>query len=303
MTLDQLNMLRAVAELGTLKAASLKLFKTQPAISQGIKQLEQQLNVCIFDRKGYRLTLTPIGQQIYQRALRVLSEASELKQLSSHLSMGNEANITLSFEASFEVSHFIPVLEMTQSEFPDTQIIIKQEHLTGAIESVINEFADMAFTPALRFQLESNQFDSRLIGKTNLVNVASKKLINRHPGLSNSKELRNEYQIILQDSGEGTAGIEMGVQSGQRKWYVNDYNTKKALTLSGMGWGKLPEHLIHNELSSGTLIQLPLLDRDNAAEIHFFALKLQSHVLGPVGKKLWENLDLLTTKYGGEVML
>ena len=55
MTLEQLKMLKHVAELGSLKNASEKLFKTQPAISQGIKQLEAQLGLQLFNREGYRL--------------------------------------------------------------------------------------------------------------------------------------------------------------------------------------------------------------------------------------------------------
>ena len=58
MTLEQLKMLKQVAELGSLKSASATLFKTQPAISQGIKQLEAQLGLQLFNRQGYRLSLT-----------------------------------------------------------------------------------------------------------------------------------------------------------------------------------------------------------------------------------------------------
>ncbi len=83
MTLEQLNMLVKVAELGTLKAASEKLFKTQPAISQGIKQLEIQMGFQLFSRQGYRLLLTDNGKQIYQHALKLLNEAGQIKQLAS----------------------------------------------------------------------------------------------------------------------------------------------------------------------------------------------------------------------------
>ena len=42
MKIEQLRMLKTVAELGTLKTASETLFKTQAAVSKGIKQLESQ---------------------------------------------------------------------------------------------------------------------------------------------------------------------------------------------------------------------------------------------------------------------
>ncbi|MGB5803872.1 MAG: LysR family transcriptional regulator, partial [Vibrio anguillarum] len=75
MTLDQLLMFKTVAEAGSLKAASDKLHKTQPAISQSIKQLESQLDLILFNREGYRLAITEQGRKLLQHTQRVLNEA------------------------------------------------------------------------------------------------------------------------------------------------------------------------------------------------------------------------------------
>src|SRR6187549_560348 len=134
MTLDQLIMFKTVAEAGSLRAASEHLHKTQPAISQGIRQLESQLELVLFNRNGYRLVLTDEGKKIFQHAQRLLNEAAEIKQVAKHLANGNEASITLAFEASFDLTRILPILEITQNEFPNTQIIIRQEYVTGAID-------------------------------------------------------------------------------------------------------------------------------------------------------------------------
>ncbi|WP_114326619.1 helix-turn-helix domain-containing protein [Candidatus Colwellia aromaticivorans] len=55
MTLEQLKMLKQVAELGSLKSASAKLFKTQPAISQGIIPMPLQDAGFSENLKAYRL--------------------------------------------------------------------------------------------------------------------------------------------------------------------------------------------------------------------------------------------------------
>ena len=55
MKLEQLSMFVTVAQVGSLSEASALLHKTQPAISQGIKQLENTLNFALFSRNGYRL--------------------------------------------------------------------------------------------------------------------------------------------------------------------------------------------------------------------------------------------------------
>lgn len=294
MTLEQLKMLKLVAELGTLKGASEALFKTQPAISQGLKQLEAQLEIVLFNREGYRLALTSEGRQIYLRALRLLNEASEIEQLSAHLAKGVEASVTLAFEASFDLSRILPILEITQGEFPDTSIILKQEYMSGAFEAVQQGGAELAIIAGRHYYLEAEAIEGVKLYQGALVNVAAPRLLMRHPNLSRVEELRDEYQIVVQDSGQATKGKEMGVQQGQRRWYANDFNTKKTLILSGMGWGKLPDNLICDELAHGALCKLQLENVTNEIEVDFFAIKQKNKVLGPVASKLWKNFSLLT---------
>ena len=146
MTLEQMKMLKTLAEEGTLKASSAKLFKTQAAISQGIKQLERQLGIALFDRQQYRLVLTAQGQQIYQRALKLLTQAQEIEMLSHHFMTGNEASITLAFEGSFNLTKVLPLLEKVQNQYADTQIILQQEYLTGAFDALELDETDMVIT-------------------------------------------------------------------------------------------------------------------------------------------------------------
>lgn len=290
MTLDQLIMFRTVAEAGSLRAASERLHKTQPAISQGIKQLEAQLDLVLFDREGYRLALTDQGKKIFQHALRLLNEAAEIKQVAKHLANGNEAQITLAFEASFDLTRVLPILEITQSEFPNTQIVLKQEYITGALDALNNGEAEIIISPVVTAQ--ATQLEMTLLHQGELVQVAAPRLLLRHPNLNFSHELLNEYQIVVQDTGTGTKNVELGVQDGQRRWYVNDFNTKKMLILSGMGWGKLPDYLIAQEIEQGTLIPFKLQDTQNEISINYYALKLKNASLGPVASKLWKNLNL-----------
>lgn len=290
MTLEQLKMLKLVAEEGSLKAASEKLYKSQPAISQGIKQLEHQLGLTLFNRQGYRLILTIEGEQIVQLAQRLLINASEIKQLSKHLAQGNETNITIAIEASYDLNRILPILEKIQSEFPQTQIVLKQEYLSGARELIESDLADIAISPVDHMTLESGSMDSVWLYQDFLINVAAPRLLLRHPDLKQIDELKDEYQIVVQDSGQGTKGKVYSVSSGQRCWYANDFSTKKTLILSGMGWGRLPEHKISTELDNGSLVMITADGLENRLALDYHAIKLKSRVMGPVAKTLWHDL-------------
>jgi len=295
-TLEQLKMLVYVAEQGSLKSASEVLHKTQPAISQGIKQLETLLGLPLFDRQGYRLVLTCNGQQIYQHALRLLSEADQIKQLAQFLTQGNEASITLAIEASYDLKKILPLLEMTQSEFPHTQIILQQEYISGAFEAVLSGQADLAVTTLTSSSMHSTHLDVNHLYQGYLTNVAAPRFLARHPKLKVVDELRDEYQIVVQDSGQNTKGVSYSVQTGQRCWYVNDFSSKRDLIISGMGWGRLPEHLIQDDLANNRLARISLDDFVTKTALNYHAIKLKSRLLGPVASKLWQDLELVHSR-------
>lgn len=280
-------MLKHLAEQGSLKAASERLYKTQPAISQGLKQLESYLGVNLFNRTGYRLELTEEGHTIYEHAVKLLNEASEIKQIAQHLNRGHEASITLSIEASFDLKRFLPWLEKIQSEFPRTQIQLNQEHISGAFEAVEEGKADIAITAIDNLKLESGVFESKLLVKGKLVNVAAPRFLMRHPNLNSVGELTEEYQVVVRDSGQGSEGLNYSVQVGQRCWFVNDFYTKKILIVSGMGWGRLPKYMIDDELKNGSLVYLQLKGSKTKLELNYHALKLRARLLGPVASRFW----------------
>ena len=63
MELRRLRTFVAVAELGTVSKAALRLRITQPALSRQIMDLQQELGFRLFDRVGRGLTLTAEGEQ------------------------------------------------------------------------------------------------------------------------------------------------------------------------------------------------------------------------------------------------
>jgi DNA-binding transcriptional LysR family regulator len=291
MTLEQLRMLVSVAQTGTLKSASEQLHKTQPAVSQGIAKLEASLGVILFSREQYRLSLTKEGLRLFQHAQSILSETEKMLTLAQHYEAGFETEITLAFEASFDLSHLLPTLEKTQAAFPETQIILKQHYVSGAVQSVEQEAADIAFSPVFDRVRISNRFDLRPIYEGCLVTVAAPKLMNRHPDYSALVDLQSEYQIVVQDTGTETKGVDLGVQEGQRRWYANDFSTKKRLILSGMGWGSLPDFLIEKEIGTGELVEITG-ERipTRARPIKYFAVRRANRIQGPVGNYLWQHL-------------
>ncbi len=76
MNLHHLKYFLAIAELGTISAASKKLLVGQPALSAQLKQFEEWLGMPLFHRHGKRLQLTQEGEYVmkYARAIKDLEE-------------------------------------------------------------------------------------------------------------------------------------------------------------------------------------------------------------------------------------
>ena len=80
MDLGRLEVFVAVAETGSMTAAARKVHLTQPAVSRNIKQLEEDLGVALFDRRGRGLALTQAGRALVSRASALLDQSRQLER-------------------------------------------------------------------------------------------------------------------------------------------------------------------------------------------------------------------------------
>ena len=75
--LRHLRYFLAVADAAHFTRAAAKLHVTQPILSHQIRQLEDQLNLQLFDRVGRRVKLTAAGETLLPHARKVLSELDQ----------------------------------------------------------------------------------------------------------------------------------------------------------------------------------------------------------------------------------
>ncbi|WP_379067166.1 LysR family transcriptional regulator [Mesorhizobium sp. UC74_2] len=73
-TIKQIQQFLAVAELGNFSRASKRLGTAQPALSQAIRDLEDELSVRLFDRTTRRVELTDAGREFQNSTTKVMEE-------------------------------------------------------------------------------------------------------------------------------------------------------------------------------------------------------------------------------------
>jgi LysR family transcriptional regulator, cys regulon transcriptional activator len=128
MKLHQLRYLAAVAQSGlNITAAAQKLHTSQPGVSKQIKLLEDELGFQIFVREGRNLTrITPAGQQVIERALRILQEAQSIRALSTELR--DEGRGSLSIGTTHTQARYVlpGVIREFLAKYPNVRLNLHQ---------------------------------------------------------------------------------------------------------------------------------------------------------------------------------
>jgi DNA-binding transcriptional LysR family regulator len=75
----RLQVFYTVARLLSFTKAAESLHMTQPAVTFQVRQLEEYFNTRLFDRTHNRITLTEVGEQVYEHAEKIFQQYTQMK--------------------------------------------------------------------------------------------------------------------------------------------------------------------------------------------------------------------------------
>ncbi|QKC89187.1 LysR family transcriptional regulator [Mesorhizobium sp. NZP2234] len=254
-TLDQLQILVAVADTGSFSAAGRKLNRAQSVISYGIANLEAQLGLKLFEREGTREPqLTEIGRAMLEDARRMIGVLQRMRSRVDGHHHGLEAEVALSVDVSLPAPVLVRVLKAFEAQFPTVMLRLHIGTLGVIPDHVVSGQADLGIGGLL------GEVDVHLIriGFMTLVPAAAPS----HPLAQLPKpvaieDVREHIQLVVTDQSERTKGRDYGVFA-YRTWRLTDVRTKHMLMREGLGWGGLPRWLIADDLAAGRLVELDL---------------------------------------------
>lgn len=252
-TLDQLQILIAVADTGNFSAAARKINRVQSAVSQSIQSLEDALELKLFDRSSKLPRLTDAGEAIVRDARSILNSADALRARAKNMASVAEPEISLSIEQVFPSTVLIESLRAFRERFPLVSVNLFAEGLGAPEQSLFEGNARLAiYSTALDgmpgFQME-------FLGDVPISLVAS----SRHPlaqikGLISQSTLEEHIQLTMIDRTKRYRGVVMGT----RTWAFIDQFSRLDFVLNGFGWCAMPTHLAQGYLNSGELVGLKL---------------------------------------------
>src|ERR1700723_421735 len=119
-SLDQLRTFIAAVDEGSFSAAGRRLRRAQSVVSQTLANLEGQLGVKLFDRRGHFPVLTDQGRALLPDARAVAGDIDLLKARAKSLAGGLEPELSVAVDVMFPDTAFIAGVAAFQKEFPAT---------------------------------------------------------------------------------------------------------------------------------------------------------------------------------------
>lgn len=288
LNLDQLRVFVTIADCGSFSAAARQLRRAQSAVSNTIANLETALGVVLFDRSGWRVSLTIQGRALLADAHGVLLRTDQFKSRATGLSRGLEAELSIVFDVMFPMTWFVELVLRFEKTFPGVAPRLCMDALGGVPERVLAGGYDLGVQGSLPDDVPG--LTRHTLPEIPIVAVAAP----NHPlaELQNiaNDALREHTQIVLTDHSGRTEGRVFFVFS-DRRILTTDLGSKRAMVLAGLGWGFMPRHFVEDDLRTGQLTELSLADRPlPTRSMSLFAIHRSDKPLGPAGQ--WV-LDML----------
>jgi DNA-binding transcriptional LysR family regulator len=257
---EELQLLEAIRESGSLSRAAARLGKAPSTVSHAARQLEERFDALLFDRRRYRLQLTPAGHLLTQEAGRLIEDLSRLTKRVKQVASGWEDRLWIVTDELLEFENLLPVIRDFDALQSGVGLRITHEVLSGTWEALRDGRADLVIgatnepptIPGLRW------FE---LGVMDWVFAVAP----RHPLAAADEPLQRDMvarhrAVVVADSARASGGRGYGVLGGQTVLAVPSMRAKILAQREGLGAGWLPRHRVGALLKRGALIEKRMAD-------------------------------------------
>ncbi|MCE7029235.1 LysR family transcriptional regulator [Jiella avicenniae] len=132
MELRELKALICIAEVGSISAAARKLHMTQPALSAGLRRLEDELKVQLVKRHSRGAELTDEGRLVVERAYEITHKMAEIASVASDLAQSPVGKVRLGLPTTVAGGLVPDLLKRVRDRYPQVKLYVL-EAMSGAL--------------------------------------------------------------------------------------------------------------------------------------------------------------------------
>jgi DNA-binding transcriptional LysR family regulator len=273
LTPDALAMVDAIARAGSFAAAARELGKVPSALTYSVRQLEEALDVLLFDRRAGHARLTPAGEELLAEGRRLLAQIDAVAQRVRRVATGWETQLTVAADGVvsrltlFELCEAFYALrpsppggadalpaQAAAAAGPCTRLRLRTEVLNGTWEALASAQADLAI--GLRADAPPTPgVELAPLGEVDFVfAVAPHHPLAAHPGPIADAELLPHRAVAVADSAQRLSALTVNLLPGQEVFTVATLQAKIEAQLRCLGCGFVPEPLAREHIRAGRLV-------------------------------------------------
>ena len=257
LTPDSLSMLHAIEKAGSFAAAARALGLVPSALTYRVRQIEDALDVLLFDRSSRQAKLTAAGHELLREGERLLADMDAIANRVKRVATGWESQFTIAVDGIIDRTTVMELCEAFMALNAPTRLKLRDETLTGTLEALTSGQADLALgiTGSFSESGTTSGIHSHVLGPMRFVFAVAP----HHP-LAQAAEplsdavLQQHRAVAVADSVPRGEGVTIGLLGGQDVLTVPDMPTKLEAQLRGLGGGFLPESMAKPYIDSGRLV-------------------------------------------------
>ncbi|WP_151446980.1 LysR family transcriptional regulator [Lacisediminimonas profundi] len=249
-----LAMLQVIADTGSFAAAARASNMVPSALTYRVRQIEDALDVLLFDRSSRQARLTEAGSELLREGAVLLTEIDAVANRVKRVATGWEPQFTIAVDSIIDRA---TVMELCGTFFelnPPTRLKLRAETLTGTLEALTSGQADLALGVVLDASATTG-LQREPLGTVRFVfAVAPRHPLVQAPEPLTDAVIRQHRAVAIADSVQHGSRLSIGLQTGQDVLTVADMPTKLDAQLRSLGAGFLPTCLAQPDIDAGRLV-------------------------------------------------
>jgi DNA-binding transcriptional LysR family regulator len=264
LTPEALAMMDTIARSGSFAAAARELGRVPSALTYSVRQLEDALDVLLFDRRSGQARLTAAGEELLGEGRRLLAEMDAVANRVRRVSCGWEAQLTVAADGVISRLTLFELCEAFYALRPDgdkpeagpgTRLRLRTEVLAGTWEALLSGEADLAIGVAMEGIAPTPGIELRLLGEMDFVfAVAPHHPLAGYDGAIPEHELLRHRAVAVADSARRHEARSFNLLPGQEVFTVASVQAKVEAQLRCLGCGFLAEPLAREHIRAGHLV-------------------------------------------------
>jgi len=146
MDFDQLHTFLEIVRLKSFSKAAQTCYRTQPAISAQVRQLEQELRADLFERFGSRISLTTAGRIFAEHAEQMLALRRRAQDTIAELETNPRGELVIAANEATCIYILPTVFSVYRELFPAVQLQVDRSYASRVVEAVAENSADFGLT-------------------------------------------------------------------------------------------------------------------------------------------------------------